>query len=162
MMIEMEPKMFSLAIKMLKKRKSFDFDLIELKKMKRKYPDLIPNVYLRLWKQDLEPSELHHRNIMVNEAKHKWRKCLKDQGKLDDSESESDKVKNSNHVNKLNHVEISVSQVDGLDTQRLANTSIVEKHARKMKHVVRKRNTKTLRESIMTDDQLMDNSHSIE
>ena len=55
MMIEMEPKMFSLAIKMLKKRKSFDFDLIELKKMKRKYPDLIPNVYLRLWKQDFEP-----------------------------------------------------------------------------------------------------------
>ena len=77
-MIEMDPKKFYLAIKSLKKYNNFEFDLIQLKKMKRKYPDLIPNVYLRLWKQEYEPKELSNRNMLIADAKNEWRRCLKD------------------------------------------------------------------------------------
>ena len=54
----------------------------QLKKMKRLYPDLVPNVYLRLWRQDFPPEEFNHRKRMLKEAKRAWRKRLKAQGKL--------------------------------------------------------------------------------
>ena len=54
------------------------------------HPDLVPNVYLRLWKQDCEPEELHKRKTLVKEAKKAWMKRLRDQGKADgDSDMET-------------------------------------------------------------------------
>ena len=55
MMTEMDPKLFQTAIRRLKMTKKFEFDKDLLTRMKRLYPDLVPNVFLRLQKLDLEP-----------------------------------------------------------------------------------------------------------
>ena len=54
-MIEMEPKLFKDAVKTIKKQRTFKLDMDKLKAMKRLYPDLVPDVFTRLWKQDYEP-----------------------------------------------------------------------------------------------------------
>ena len=73
MMTEMEPQLFQTAVQILKRTKGFDFDKELLKKMKRLYPDLVPNVFLRLQKMDLEPEELYQRNLLAKEVKESWR-----------------------------------------------------------------------------------------
>lgn len=64
-MIELEPDLFRTALKTLKKKKDFQFDMEQVKKFRRLYPELVPNVFLRLWKQDYEPKELERRNELV-------------------------------------------------------------------------------------------------
>ena len=91
-MIEMEPKLFKEAVKTLKKHKSFKLDVQKMKAMKRLYPDLIPDVFTRLWKQDYEPVELRLRQTIFRDAKNAWRKRLRDQGRLD-TEAELESIK---------------------------------------------------------------------
>ena len=91
-MIEMEPKLFKDAVKTLKKHKTFKLDVDKMKAMERLYPDLIPDVFTRLWKQDYEPVELRHRQTIFRDAKIAWKKRLRDQGRLD-TEAELESMK---------------------------------------------------------------------
>ena len=49
------------AVKTLKQQRSFSFNLDKMKALKRMYPDLVPDVFTRLWKQEYEPEERRHR-----------------------------------------------------------------------------------------------------
>ena len=77
-MIEIEPKLFKDTVKTMKKHRTFHLNIDKMKAMKRLYPDLIPNVFTRLWKQDYEPVEQRHRMLMFRDAKLAWRKRLRD------------------------------------------------------------------------------------
>lgn len=57
----MEPKLMKDAVKTLKQQRSFSFNLDKMKALKRMYPDLVPDVFTRLWKQEYEPEERRHR-----------------------------------------------------------------------------------------------------
>ena len=81
---EMEPKLFSVAVKTLKKSNSFILEPERIKRTARLYPELVPNVFYRIWKQEYEPAEKEHRHEMLRAAKAAWRQRLKDQGRLDD------------------------------------------------------------------------------
>ena len=50
-MIEMEPKLFKKAVKILKrKNRLFKLDYKQMIVYKKMYPESIPDVFLRLWK----------------------------------------------------------------------------------------------------------------
>lgn len=91
-MIEMEPKLFKDAVRTIKKHRTFKFDIHKMKAMKRLYPDLVPNVFTRLWKKEYEPLELKHRLAIFKDAKFAWRNRLRDQGRLD-TEAELEEMK---------------------------------------------------------------------
>lgn len=74
----MEPKLFRDAVRTIKKHKTFKFDIKKMKAMKMLYPDLVPNVFTRLWKTNYEPLELKHRAAIFRDAKVAWRKRLRD------------------------------------------------------------------------------------
>ena len=51
LMIEMEPKLFKKAVKILKrKNRHFKLDYNQMIVYKKMYPESIPDVFLRLWK----------------------------------------------------------------------------------------------------------------
>ena len=66
------------AVKTLKQHRSFSFDIDKMKALKKIYPDMVPNVFTRLWKQEYEPEERRHRQQIFTEAKINWRRRLKD------------------------------------------------------------------------------------
>ena len=46
---DMEPKLFSAAVKSLKKSNSFMLEPERIKRTARLYPELVPNVFCRIW-----------------------------------------------------------------------------------------------------------------
>ena len=46
---DMEPKLFSTAVKTLKKSNSFMLEPERIKRTARLYPELVPNVFYRIW-----------------------------------------------------------------------------------------------------------------
>ena len=79
------------AVKTIKQYRSCKLDIDRLKALKKLYPDMVPNVFYRLWKTDYEPEEKRQRMMIMAEAKQTWRRRLKDQGRLD-SEVEIEEV----------------------------------------------------------------------
>ena len=75
---EMEPKLFNVAVKSLKKSNSFMLEPERIKRTARLYPELVPNVFYRIWKQEYEPAEREHRHEMLREARLAWKKRLRD------------------------------------------------------------------------------------
>ena len=49
---EMEPKLFRAAVRSLKKSTSFILEPERIKRTARLYPELVPNVYYRIWNQE--------------------------------------------------------------------------------------------------------------
>ena len=75
---EMEPKLFSAAVKSLKRSSSFILEPERVKRTARLYPDLVPNVFYRIWKQEYEPVEKERRHEMLRAARAAWKKRLQD------------------------------------------------------------------------------------
>ena len=50
LMVDMDKSLFKQAVRCLKERQDFKLDLNEMKRLKDLFPDLVPNVFTRLWK----------------------------------------------------------------------------------------------------------------
>ena len=48
LMIKMEPGVFKTAVRSIKKHHSFKLDMPAIKRMKKLYPELLPDVFYRL------------------------------------------------------------------------------------------------------------------
>lgn len=56
-MMTMEPHLFKEAVRTLRIDQKFKFDFAKMTYFKKLYPELVPNVFTRLWNQNLEPKE---------------------------------------------------------------------------------------------------------
>ena len=75
---DIEPKLFSTAVKSLKKSNSFILEPERIKRTARLYPELVPNVFYRIWNQEYEPVEKERRHAMLRAARAAWKKKLQD------------------------------------------------------------------------------------
>jgi len=83
-----EPKLLKTAVAEIKKKKSFNLNMKQLKRIKRLYPLMVPFVFSRLWDKELEPEQAMLREKIVERTKEAWLCRLKDQGKLDEAVEE--------------------------------------------------------------------------
>ena len=86
MIIQIEPKLFKDAVQAIKRHRDFRFDMGQLNKMKRLFPDMLPDVFYRLYSSYndmVDHQERKARQKLTKEARDAWKKRLKDQGRLD-------------------------------------------------------------------------------
>jgi len=72
LMIEIEPKLFRTAVRTLKKQMTFKLDFIQMKRLKKLYPDLVPNVFSRLWITERDPKVAMEKHQIFTQAKDAW------------------------------------------------------------------------------------------
>ena len=85
LMTQMEPKLFKTAVRTIKQHKKFKIDMKTLRRLKRLYPEHLPNVFSRLWVQEQSYKESEQKNKIIQAARLAWRARLGDQGHLDEA-----------------------------------------------------------------------------
>lgn len=83
-MMKLEPALFKTAVRSVKKTRSFRLDTGILRRLKKMFPDLLPDVYMRLM-YDNEPDGKYRllKQQILDDARHNWTTKLRDQGLID-------------------------------------------------------------------------------
>ena len=80
LMVKTDPKLFRHAIRSIKKHKSFKLDMALVKKLKKVYPDELPNVFERLWLHQPDAKERLLKRKIFAESAITWRNRLVEKG----------------------------------------------------------------------------------
>ena len=88
LMVKLDPKLFRNAVRSIKKHRSFKLDIPYIKRIKKIYPDMIPDVFERLWCHQPDGKERLLKRKIFNDARNNWRNRLIDKGLIKEAKIE--------------------------------------------------------------------------